>query len=452
MSQVELYSLQSEKHRLLKPFIHDEVFLGPYCGVSIDSRTLRPGELFVAMPGERFDGHDYVRAAQEAGAGAVICERFVDGIQIKQFVVPSALQALTELATRHRQRLSLRVVALTGSNGKTSVKEMIARILPKPAFATPGNLNNHIGVPLSVLKLTSDHRFAVFELGASHIGEIANTVRIVQPNVALINNIAPAHVEGFGGIEGVARAKGEIYQGLAKGGTAVVNEGDDYAHFWDDLFVDCSVLRFSVDGSTPVHAKDLLYDDEGKASFVMVTPVGEAPLKMNVPGCHHVSNALAAASCALSLDLNLEQIIDGLQQFQGVSGRMTFYDGPHHSVIIDDTYNANLRSVLTALDVLSKRRGVRIFVFGDMGELGEWTTEHHREVGLVARRMGIEHVLTCGQHSLSTSQAFGEGARHYDEKSKLTADLIPLLKAEATVLVKGSRSSAMEKIVQELIG
>lgn len=454
MNQTELTSPKHCEHttHVAVLSIYDDVFLGPYTGVSIDSRTIKPGELFVAIPGERFDGHDYIQVVQQAGAAAVICERFTEGLTIQQFVVPNAMQALTDLAIRHRNRLACHVIALTGSNGKTSVKEMIAHILPPPAFATPGNLNNHIGVPLSVLRLTSAHQYAVFELGANHLGEIAHTVQIVQPKVTLINNIAPAHIEGFGSIDGVARAKGEIYQGLVPGGTAVVNEGDDYAHFWDDCLAQRQVLRFSIDKSTPIRADQLTYDDEGRASFMLITPAGSRPLTLQVPGRHNVSNALAAAACSLAIGLSLDVIVQGLQRFKGVAGRMAFRTGLNQAVVIDDTYNANLRSVLTAIDVLSKRQGVRILVLGDMGELGEWTAAHHREIGLVAQQHGIDYVMTCGKHSANTSDAFGKGGRHYQEKSQLITDLKPYLKPNTTVLVKGSRSSAMEKIVHELIG
>ncbi len=453
MNQTELMSPKQGAHTPHTAIsLCDDVFLGPYTGVSIDSRTIKPGELFVAISGERFDGHDYIHTAQQAGAKAVICERLIEGVTIQQFVVPNAIQALTEWAIRHRQKLACQVIALTGSNGKTSVKEMIAHILPPPAFATPGNLNNHIGVPLSVLKLTSAHQYAVFELGANHLGEIEHTVRIVQPKVTLINNIAPAHIEGFGSIDGVARAKGEIYKGLVSGGTAVVNEGDDYAHFWDDCLAARQVSRFSVDKATPIRAEQLIYNDEGCASFKLITPVGTRAVTLQVPGRHNVSNALAATACSLAIGLSLDVIINGLEQFKGVSGRMTFRSGLNQAVIIDDTYNANLRSVLTAVEVLSKRQGVRILVLGDMGELGEWAAEHHREIGLVAQQHGIEHVMTCGKHSINTSNAFGQGGQHYQEKSQLIADLKSYLKPNTTVLVKGSRSSAMEKIVHELIG
>ncbi|STX52684.1 UDP-N-acetylmuramoyl-tripeptide--D-alanyl-D-alanine ligase [Legionella busanensis] len=421
-------------------------------GISIDSRKVLPGHLFIALPGEKFDGHHFIAEAQAKGAIAILCERQIDGINIPQFVVKNTLQAMTTMAKLHRKSINCPVIALTGSNGKTSVKEMIASILTKPAHATPGNLNNHIGVPLSVLQLKPEHRYAVFELGANHIGEIAHTVQIVQPQVTLINNIAPAHIEGFGSIEGVARAKGEIYAGLTDKGTAVVNDDDDYAHFWDNLLADKQTIRFSLTKQANVYAKNFLLNEAGFASFTLVTSSAESDITLQVPGEHMARNALAAASCCLAVGISLEEIIRGLQNFKGVSGRLTYLQGKNESLVIDDTYNANLRSVLTAVEVLAKRQGRRILVLGDLGELGMWTQQHHEEIGYAAQRKGIDLLLTCGKHSVFSSKAFGSSARHYASQEELTKDLLAWLDKDTTVLVKGSRSASMEKIVHELVG
>lgn len=421
-------------------------------GVSIDSRQIQAGFLFVAIRGDRFDGHDFIVDAVSNGAVAVFCERFCDAIEgVPQLVVPDSLDALAKLAMLHRQSITCPVIALTGSNGKTSVKEMIAAILPKPSHATPGNLNNHIGAPLTVLQLSSDHRYAVFELGANHIGEIGHTVAMVQPRVTLINNIAPAHIEGFGSIEGVAKAKGEIHQGLGKDGIAVVNEDDHFAHFWDNLLLDKRVIRFSLDKPVDVYAKSVRFNDQGCANFILVSPLGDIDITLNVAGEHSVRNALAAASCCYAAGISLIDIANGLTAFQGVAGRLSFLSGKNHSVIIDDTYNANLRSVLTAVDVLAKRQGHRILVLGDMGELGEWTREHHEEIGRMARSQGIDLLLSYGKHSQFSSLAFGGKAKHYDNQQQLISELLVRLDKDTTVLVKGSRSAAMEKIVQELL-
>ncbi len=425
-------------------------------GICIDSRQVKPGNLFIAIQGETLDGHQFINDAVAQGAAAVVCNRLVPGISIPQLVVPDTQQALVDIATYHRRQFDCKVIALTGSNGKTSVKEMIASILPQPAFATPGNLNNHIGVPLSVLQLQAAHHYAVFELGANHGGEIARTVAIVQPRVTLVNNIAPAHIGEFGSIEGVARAKGEIYQGLAENGVAVVNNDDTYAHFWDALLAGKKVLRFSANpentsGQADIYARNVTVNDEGCAKFTLVVPQGETLVQLAVPGLHNVSNALAAAACTHALGIGLQDIAAGLSRFTGVAGRMTFLRGLNSAMIIDDTYNANLRSVLAALDVLAARPGQRIFVFGDMGELGAWSKQHHQAVGIAAREHGINCLMTCGELSEEATRAFGEGATHYADQETLVNDLLARLDEGTTVLVKGSRSSAMEKIVQRVI-
>lgn len=426
---------------------HDETVVS---GFSIDSRCVLPGQVFVAIPGERLDGHLFIQDAVTRGAIGVVCLHAIAGVSVPQFVVPDTIQALAAIATYHRHQLDCNIIGLTGSNGKTTVKEMISAILPQPSFATPGNLNNHIGVPLSVLQLQPAHRYAVFELGANHLGEIAHTVSIVAPRVALINNIGSAHIGEFGSMDGIAQAKGEIYRGLATGSVAVVNHDDTYAHFWDESLLDKQVVRFSVHHPATVCARDISFDVQGCAQFTLVVPEGQTQVQLRVPGAHNVSNALAAAACAISVNISLSDIQAGLSRFQGVPGRMTFLKGREQSVIIDDTYNANLRSVMIGLDVLAARQGFRVLIFGDMGELGAWSQAHHEEVGLVARKLGIDKVMTCGQHSQAASLAFGAGASHYATQEALVQDL--KLDAQTTVLVKGSRSSAMEHIVQQLIG
>lgn len=420
-------------------------------GVCIDSRKIKPGDLFVAIRGEHFDGHQFIRDVVKHGARAVLCSERVEGVSVPQLVVPDTVKALGVIATWRRKKLPCSVIALTGSNGKTTVKEMIASILPQPSFATPGNLNNHIGVPLSVLQLQEEHRYAVFELGANHQGEIGYTVSIVQPQVTLINNIAPAHIEGFGSIDGVARAKGEIHEGLSAKGIAIINDDDAYAHFWDQLLRDKKVLRFSADHSADICAKEVVLNAEGCGQFVLVIPGGECSIHLQVPGLHNVRNALAAAACAHAIGISLWDIEKGLCQFGGVKGRMTFLHGKKNALVIDDTYNANLRSSLTAIDVLARRKGKRIFVFGDMGELGTFSKQHHQEVGLAARKQGIDLLMTCGKQSESATEAYGDKAKHYRHHDELVLDLLHHLDEHTTVLVKGSRSSKMENIVHQLI-
>jgi len=419
--------------------------------IVIDSRQVEPGSLFVALKGDRFDGHDYMAAAEKLGAIGVLCEKKDVKLNIPQLIVPSSLAAMTQLATYYRQKMNCPVIAVTGSNGKTSVKEMIYSILPKPAHATPGNLNNHIGVPLAILQLKPEHRYAVFELGANHLGEIAHTAAMVKPIVTLINNIGPAHIAEFGSIDNVARAKGEIHQGLMPNGTAVINDDDEYAHFWDGLLIGKKILRFSIEKPSDLHAKEITLDADGRASFILVLPTGEAKVQLQIPGIHAVRNALAAAACCYAIGISLPDIVLGLTSFHGVSGRMTFLQGKNHALIIDDTYNANLRSVLAAVDVLSKREGQRILVLGDLGELGDFTQSHHEEIGRVAREKGIDRLMTCGNQSKFSTYAFGALAKHYVDQKQLAHDLLPYLNKQTTVLVKGSRSAAMEKVVHELL-
>lgn len=421
-----------------------------FTGVCIDSRQIKPGNLFVAVRGERFDGQQFIPEVQQKGAAAILCSTLPE-TTLPYLIVPDTLTALTQLATHHRKTLACSVIALTGSNGKTTVKEMVAAILPPPAHATPGNLNNHLGVPLSVLQLQPMHRYAVFELGANHAGEIAHSVPIVQPRVTLINNIAPAHIAGFGSIEGVACAKGEIYQGLDAEGTAVINEDDQYAHFWDELIGGKRILRFSRTHSADICASKITLDSEGRARFELTIPNDSTVIQLQVVGEHNVSNALAAAACCYAAGISLEEIAKGLNQFQGVNGRLTFCAGKKDSVIINDTYNANLRSTLTAVTVLAKRQGKRIFVLGDMGELGVWSIPHHQEVGTTAREQGIDLLLTYGKDSEHAAHAFGTAAHHYSTQEALIEDLLGKLDKDTTVLVKGSRSARMEKIVQHLL-
>jgi UDP-N-acetylmuramoyl-tripeptide--D-alanyl-D-alanine ligase len=431
----------------------DTVLPRPIGGISIDTRHMSPGDLFVALKGAHFDGHDYMVAAIEAGAAAIVCERLNASIDRSlQLLVPDTLKALATMASCHRATIACPIIAVTGSNGKTSTKEMIYSILPKPALATQGNLNNHIGAPLSVMRLETSHRYAVFELGASHLNEISYTAAVVKPQVALITNIAPAHIEGFGSIEGVARAKGEIYESLDASGTAVINEDDAFAHFWDNIVASKRVLRFSLKKPADITVSDLSYNALGHASFTLVFPQGlRAAISLQVPGEHSVYNALAAAASCFALGIAIPDIEKGLNAFHGVAGRMAYREGVNHSLVIDDTYNANLRSVLAAVAVLAKRPGFRILVLGDMGELGTYTQAHHEEIGRIAQEQGINLVMTCGQHSIATSQAFGSPGKHYQNQEELVQELLTYLDKDTTVLVKGSRSARMEKIVHKIL-
>ncbi len=422
-------------------------------GVSIDTRTLLPGNLFVALPGTRVDGHDFISEAIRLGAAAVLCVQPQEALTVPVLIYPDLEEALALMATAYRKTLSCHVVALTGSNGKTSVKEMLKVILSDKAFVTPGNWNNHLGVPLSVLQLKPSHQYAVFELGANHIGEIVYTVAMVKPHVALVNNVGTAHIEGFGSVEGIARGKGEIYEGLLPEGIAVVNEDDDYAHFWDDLIQDKQCLRFSSKNKVAdVYTKNIDMNASEGTVFTLVMASEEHQIQLKVPGMHNVQNALAAATCAKALGIDLDVIAKGLEGFTEVSGRLMPKTTPEGAVILDDTYNANLNSALAGVDVLASIEGRRVLVLGDMGELGEHTQAHHQAVGEAAKNQGIDALLTCGEASRAATKAFGDSAQHFDNQTALIEALKPVLDVKTTVLVKGSRSSAMEQVVQGLLG
>lgn len=422
----------------------------PITSVTIDSRTVLPGSLFVAIEGKHVDGHAFAHDAETRGAAAVLCSHAIENITLPQLIVNTPIEALGSIAAHYREGFSLPIIALTGSNGKTSVKEMIYACLPKPALGTTGNLNNHIGVPLSLLRLTPEHRYAVFELGANHVGEIAYTAGLVKPDIALITNIAPAHVGEFGSIEAIARTKGEIYAALPPHGTAVVNEDDKYAHFWDDTLKGRSVLRFSKQKKADVFATDIQFNKKGCAHFTLHLPTWKNTLSLQVTGEHQISNALAAAACCYAAGIDEEDILKGLSNFHGVTGRLTFLEGHQKATIIDDTYNANLHSVLAAINVLAQCKGKRILVLGDMGELGTHAQSHHETIGETAKAKHIDTLLTYGQHSIAATNRFGEGAIHFHTQNELIAFLKPKLESDMTILVKGSRASAMEKIVAAL--
>jgi len=421
-------------------------------GLSIDTRTLEAGNLFVALRGTRVDGQQFISEAIKCGASAVLCTELSPECDFPQLVYPDLERALGLIATAYRTHLSCSVVALTGSNGKTTVKEMLAAILPKPAFATPGNWNNHLGVPLSIMQLNKSHHYAVLELGANHAGEIAYTAAMAKPCVTLINNISSAHNEGFGSIDGIAQAKGEIHQNLLAGGTAVINADDGYSHYWDKILADKKILRFSAtQPDVDIYATAIELNHVDGPRFNLVTPAGEARIVLHVPGMHHVLNALAAAACAYALDISVSEIAEGLAKFEGVPGRLTSRAGQDGALILDDTYNANLSSVLAGIHVLAARTGQRILVLGDMGELGEHSAAYHKEVGDVARAEGIDGLMTCGEQSAVATRAFGERGQHFSTQEALIKALSPKLDATTTVLVKGSRSSAMENVVNQLL-
>jgi len=419
--------------------------------VSTDTRSLPAGCLFVALKGARFDGHSFAAQALEAGAAAVMVEAGASLDVSPALVVEDSRLALGRLAAWHRARMPAKLAAITGSNGKTTVKEMLAAILAEEVGAetvlsTLGNLNNDIGMPLTLLRLTPAHRYAVIEMGMNHPGEIGYLTRLACPDVALVNNALRAHLEGLGSVEAVARAKGEIYAGLKAGGTAIVNADDAHAGLWRGLAGDHPVLSFGFAESADVRIVPASGED-----CVLATPRGTVETRLRVPGLHNRRNAAAAAAAALALGASTTAVAKGLAAYAGTKGRLQVHPCILGAALIDDTYNANPDSVLAAIQVLAARPGTRILVLGDMGELGPGAAELHREVGTQAKAAGIDRLLCLGEMSAHAVQGFGPGGMHFERIEELLAEVEQALGPETTLLVKGSRFMKMERVVQSFM-
>ncbi len=422
-----------------------------FTGVSTDSRTIAAGDLFVAIAGENFDGHDYVPQAIGRGAAAALVSRRVGSErEIPQVVVKDTRLALGALASAWRGRFALPVVALTGSNGKTTVKDMLASILaahcggPDDVLATEGNLNNDIGVPLMLLRLREHHRCAALEMGMNHAGEIGYLARMASPDVALVNNAQRAHIGLLGSVEAVAKAKGEIYGGLRPGGIALVNADDPFAPLWKGLATGHNVVTFGTSEAADVHG----FLQDGQVRFV--TPLDAFAVTLQVRGEHNARNAIAACAAAFALDIPPRAIQDGLAAYAGTRGRLEAKRGPGGSTLIDDTYNANPDSMKAAINVLAAARGRRVLVMGDMGELGDGGEALHAEVGAFAKRAGIERLLALGPLSRHAVKAFGDGASHFPAVEALATEARALARPGVTLLVKGSRFMRMERVVERL--
>jgi len=425
--------------------------------VTTDSRDLRAGDLFVALKGGRFDGHAFVDQVLAKGAAAAMVSDpgTVKSASSPLLVVADTRLALGRLASWWRSRFDITLTAVTGSNGKTTVKEMLAASLRMHAgadavLATQGNLNNDIGVPLTLLGLRSNHRYAVIEMGMNHLGEIAYLSRLARPTIALINNAGTAHIGEVGSVEGIARAKGEVFEGLAQTGICVINGDDAFAAFWRGLAKSRRVVDFGLDKRASVTARYELTDSGSLVTVRM--PDAEFVARLAVPGVHNVRNALAAATAAWVAGVSPANIVAGLASHAGVKGRMQQLRLPDGMLVIDDTYNANPDSMKAALSVLAPRAGKRVFVMGDMGELGAVVVAMHAEVGAFARRAGIDRLYALGEGAAAAAQAFGDGAAHFDSVESLVASLRGDLGPDTTVLVKGSRFMRMERIVEALAG
>lgn len=420
--------------------------------VSIDSRTLSPGALFVAIRGEHADGHAFLESAIARGARAALVERATPG-SVPTIQVADTRKALAELAQAWRARFDIPVVGVTGSNGKTTVKGMLASILGQmgPGTATAGNLNNDLGVPLTLLRMQSGDRFAVVEMGMNHAGEIAVLTRWSRPTVAVITNAAAAHLEGLGSVAAVAQAKGEIFSGLAQSGTAVINAADPYQGLWRDLAAGRRIVTFGAAGADVSGNSEI--QGSGQRIDITLSPAlggGRVRAQLALLGRHNLANALAATAAAVAAGATLEQVRAGLEVMRPVPGRLAPVQAAQGGLILDDTYNANPGSVRAAIEVLRAFPAPRILILGDMLELGSESQEQHAAVGHEARAAGIEKLLAVGPAMAAAVAAFGSGGQHFADVDALAGALAAHAGEGVTLLVKGSRGMRMERVVQRL--
>ncbi len=424
----------------------------PVGGVCTDSRTLRPGELFVALVGERHDGHDHVaEAVQRGAAGAVVARRLQ--ADLPQIVVADTQQALGDIASAVRAQRDVGVIGITGSNGKTTVKTLAAAIFARcgQTHSNPGSFNNEIGLPLTLLAMPDDTRWAVLEMGAGKPGDIAYLAAIARPRIGLVNNIGPAHLERMHTLEGIAETKGAIYQALPADGVAVINADDAFADFFTRLAGTRATLRFGLDNPAEVRAESISLHAEG-SDFQLVTPAGGTHVHLPLPGRHNVANALAAAALAHAAGIGVADIAAGLAAAEGVAGRLLRHVSPAGWTLLDDSYNANPGSALAAVATLALQPGEHWLVLGDMAELGSDGAALHEEIGRAARAQGVARLFAVGTLAEGAARAFGDAAEVFDDQTSLIAALRRELRAGVTVLVKGSHSSHMERVVEALCG
>ncbi len=420
-------------------------------GVSTDTRTIASGELFVALSGPNFNGSDFLKAAEERQAAGAVTSDSAAVTTLPKITVADSRLALGSLASSWRQEMPASIIGITGSNGKTTLKELIASCLSQSAetLATHGNLNNDIGLPLMLLKLEPLHRYAVIEMGANHAGEIEYLTSLAAPSVVAITNAGPAHLEGFGTIEGVAKAKGEILQSAERPRAAILNADDAWFDYWASLVSDLQLISFGLSSNAAVHASDISVHSDG-TSFHLQMPNDQLQINLPLQGVHNVRNACAAAAVSLAFDLTAEQIKNGLETVAPVAGRLQPLAGIGGSRIFDDSYNSNPASAIAAAEFLVTQKGSSILVLADMRELGEDGKALHKSVGVAARDVGIDRLLATGELSKHTVDAFGEGATWYESAEEIGVDLCNTLCADQNVLVKGSRSMHMGRVVRAI--
>lgn len=425
----------------------------PFVGVSTDSRTLNIDELFVALRGEHFDGHDSIDDAVTKGAAAVVSAKPVPAHAASTIEVADTRRALGLLARSWRRQFEIPVIGITGSNGKTTTKEMTAAILRErgAVLATRGNLNNDLGVPLTLFGMASAQRAAVIEMGANRPHDIAELVAIAEPTVAVVTMAAAAHLEGLGTLRGVAEAKGKIYSRLGAHGVAVINADDEFAAYWRETAAHSQRVTFGIDQAADFSAANITLGAIGAGvEFELRSPHGALPIRLRLDGVHNIYNALAAAAVSTAAGAELRDIQRGLANVAPVHGRMELRRGIHHAVIIDDTYNANPTSLAAGLAVLSASAGERWLVLGDMGELGAAEASAHRAAGDAARAAGVSRMFTLGARAEAAGAAFGVGAVHFSTPEDLIKALLASVNAEVTLLIKGSRVMQLDRIVTAL--
>lgn len=423
-------------------------------GVSTDTRAIGPGQLFIALRGERFDAHDFLAPAVASGAAALmVADESKLPAGVPAVVVDDTRLALGRVAAAWRAGFTLPVIAVTGSNGKTTTKELIAAILQAQfgtaVLATRGNFNNDIGLPLTLLGLNAGHRAAVIEMGMNHPGEIGYLAPIGAPTVALVTNAQRAHLEGMGDLDEVAREKGSIFGGLGEDGIAVINADDGYAETWRAMATPHAIRTFGIDQAADVHGK--VHQHGLETALELSAPEGTASIRLRIPGRHNARNAVAAAAACLAAGLPMSAVIAGLESFAGVKGRLQRRTGNKGAEILDDTYNANPDSVRAGIDVLAATIGRKLLVLGDMGEIGEASGQYHDEIGGYAKSQGIDRLFALGDAAQQAVRNFGEGAKHYCNVEKLIAAVDKELGPDTTVLVKGSRFMKMERVADALV-
>lgn len=432
----------------------DTDFDGPdveFNAISTDTRSIQPGALFVALKGENFDGHDYIEQAVSKGAVAILASKPVTA-SVPVLLVKDTTWAYGQIAALYRSQFKIPTIGITGSCGKTSVKSMVTSILEQSAqvLSPVGSYNNEIGLPKTLLELTPEHEYAVLEMGARNSGDIKYLMELVNPSIAVINNVAPVHIETFGDLDGIAAAKGEIYEYLQPHGTAIVNVDDVYAPFWLSKLKTQNIITFGLERAADITCAYIV-EEHHRIKFELVTDIGTIEVILPLLGLHNVKNALAAAAVARALDISLQEIKQGLEKFKPVTRRMEIKTGLNGAKIIDDSYNANPVAMKHAIDVLVKQAGKKIMVIGDMLELGEQAIEKHKLLGRQAKEAGVEVLLGYGDLTKLSIDEFGANAKFYTDKARLISDLSTMLNSGVVVLVKGSNGMRLNEVVNAVV-